>query len=84
MIHPCPLRKTQPDLEDDHNIAAWNKQVHAHDSLTALVGEMVEALEMIRNRAYSEYPVSIGNQNAWAAIASYTLEPIAKAKQALK
>ena len=39
----------------------------------------VEALTKIRDRAYREYPVSIGNQGAWAAVAAWAVDALAKA-----
>ena len=45
---------------------------------------MLDALEKIRERANREYPVSIGNQGAWARIEREAKAAIAAGREALK
>jgi hypothetical protein len=63
-------------MRNDEGYAAGN----ANADLIAAAPEMYEALKKIRDRAYAEYPVSIGNQNAWAAIAAWAVDAMQKAE----
>jgi hypothetical protein len=73
---PCPVCGTCADLRDELNIKAWNERIISHESLTALVTEMKEALREIDDS---------WSQEGWTpenakALTSFTDDTIARWK----
>jgi hypothetical protein len=52
--------------------------IEADARLMAAAPELHAALVKIRDLAYREYPVSLGNQHAWASVAAWAVDALAK------